>query len=561
MSSFSEMFKKLKKEKKLKYSQGFFAVKEKPEEKKVLEPKPIVEESAKISLKTDSVEEVKEIEEVSVPKIKTASIQSDLVSSKKTKIAAYGNVEIFQVEGQDLLVYNVPVPRPNLTEKTIINTIKEVATRLIAIEPYKIRDPEEKRNVYFQKILDILREAEELNIPESKFPFYADAVVREMVGYGLIDELIRDNKLEEIMIIGPKTPVYVFHREYEMMLTNIEFYSDTEVQDLINKIARGVGRRVDISNPLLDARLPDGSRVNATIPPASVSGSTLTIRKFRDDPFSLIDLINYGTISVEVAAFLWLSVDGFGVKPSNSLIAGGTGSGKTTTLNVLASLIPSNERIVSIEDTAELNIPLSHWIRLEAKPPGLEGKGELTMDILTKNSLRMRPDRIVVGEVRHSEAFTLFTAMNTGHNGSLGTIHSNSPQETIVRVTNPPMNVPELMLSSLDLILIQHRLHDRKKGSIRRVTEIAEVSGVLEGKIQVQTIFSRNAVKDSLEATDVQSKYLKEIELLSGLSKKDIKEDLSDREKFLQALVDKGIRSIDEVVRETQRFLFEKKQI
>ncbi|MBI4210524.1 MAG: Flp pilus assembly complex ATPase component TadA [Candidatus Diapherotrites archaeon] len=355
-----------------------------------------------------------------VPVEQKTQMEKELERSReKIEIDAYGNIKIYRIPGQPLLYYWTPVVRPGSGEKAIINTIREAATRIISITPYKIRDPEQRRNVYYQRIMEIIRNAPELNIPKTKFEFYADAVVREMVGYGMIDFLIQDNKLEEIMVIGPNAPVYVFHRKYEMMVTNIEFTSDNEIQDLINRIARQVGRRVDISSPLLDARLPDGSRVNATMPPSTVQGSTLTIRKFRAEPYNVIDLIRNGTMNVEAAAFLWMCTDGMNTRPANILISGGTGSGKTTTLNVLASFIPESERIITIEDTAELNLPLKHWIRMEARPPGLEGTGELTMDILTKNALRMRPDRIIVGEIRHDEAFTLFTAFNTGHDGCL----------------------------------------------------------------------------------------------------------------------------------------------
>ena len=352
--------------------------------------------------------------------VKTAKSKTEkqMEQAEKEEIDSYGNIKIYRVEGEPLLYYWTPVPRSAGTEKTIINTIKEAATRIISITPYKIRDPEQKRNVYYQRIMEIIRSSPELNIPASRFDFYADAVVREMVGYGMIDPLVNDDKLEEIMVIGQGQPVYVFHRQYEMMTTNIEFFSDQEIIDLVNRIARQVGRRIDISAPLLDARLPDGSRVNATIPPASVSGATLTIRKFRGDPFSMIDLIKMNTVTLEASAFLWACVEGMGVKPANIVISGGTGSGKTTTLNVLASFIPRHERIISIEDTAELNLPLKHWIRFEGRPPGIEGTGEISLDILTKNSLRMRPDRIIVGEIRHDEAFSLFTAMNTGHDGA-----------------------------------------------------------------------------------------------------------------------------------------------
>ncbi len=345
--------------------------------------------------------------------------EKEIENSDKSEIDSYGSTKIYKLPGQPLLYYWTPVVRPGGSEKSIINTIKEVATRVISIAPYKIRDPEQRRNVYFQRVLEIIRDSPELNIPKAKYEFYADAVVREMVGYGIIDSLIKDDQLEEIMVIGPDVPVFVFHRKYEMMITNIEFFSDSEIQDLINRIARQIGRRMDISSPLLDARLPDGSRVNATMPPATVAGSTLTIRKFREEPFSIIDLINEGTADPQSAAFLWLATEGLGARPANILISGGTGAGKTTLLNVLATFIPDTDRIITIEDTAELNLPMKHWIRMEARPPGLEGTGELTLDILTKNSLRMRPDRIIVGEVRHDEAFTLFTGFNTGHDGCL----------------------------------------------------------------------------------------------------------------------------------------------
>ncbi|MBI4043213.1 MAG: CpaF family protein [Candidatus Diapherotrites archaeon] len=478
-------------------------------------------------------------------------------TKQKVKLEEYGEVEIYKVRGESLNYYHVPVVRPTASEKNIINTLKEAATRLITIAPYKIRDPIQRRNVYYQRIMEILRASPELRISQNKFTFYANAVVSEMVGYGIIDPLIQDDKLEEIMIIQPKHPVYVFHREYGMMLTNIEFYSDNEIQDVVNRIAREVGRRVDISSPLLDARLPDGSRVNATIPPASVDGSTLTIRKFRGDPYSIVDLIRMGTLNVEAAAFLWLCVDGLQTRPANILIAGGTSSGKTTLLNVLCSFIPDSERVISIEDTAELSLPLKHWIRLEGRPPGLEGRGELSLDILTKNSLRMRPDRIIVGEIRHDEAFTLFTAMNTGHEGSTGTVHANSAQETIVRLTNPPMNVPEIMLSGLDFIIVENLFHTKKKGTFRRITEIAEVRGVLEGKAKAQTIFERDPVKDELIKLDLPIEYIYELQRLTGKTKTEMELEFKQREKALKEVISKGIRDMRTVSESLKRTALE----
>jgi flagellar protein FlaI len=475
-----------------------------------------------------------------------------------------GDALIVQYPDRELLEYRVPIPKPTLGEKTIINIIKEAATQLISISPYRIRDPEQRRNVYYQRIMEILRNSPELKISPTRFEFYAESVVREMVGYGVLDPLLSDDQIEEIMVIGPQKPVYVFHRKYDMMTTNIEFYADKEIQNVINKIARDVGRRVDFSTPLLDARLPDGSRVNATIPPASVDDSSITIRKFRKDPYTITDLIRLNTLDAQTAAFLWLCVEGLNTKPANILIAGGTGSGKTTLLNCLTSLVPERERVITIEDTAELNLPLEHWIRLEARPPGIEGSGELALDILTKNSLRMRPDRIIVGEVRHAEASTMFTAMNTGHDGVMGTIHANTAEETLVRITNPPMSVPVAMLAGLDFIIVENRLHDRQKGTIRRLTEIAEVRGVLEGKPYTQPLFIWNAQADKIEyvSTDPAKKarskdihYYEKLSGLTGRSISDIEREIDTRAQFLSRLAKQDIADIRVVREQTLSFL------
>ncbi|HNV01013.1 MAG TPA: CpaF family protein [archaeon] len=521
------------------------------------------EEKEEELAKTVTKEEMKKIEGdiVIEPSSEQNEFEKELEQEKKIELSSYGKVKIYKIPGKPLNYYYVPTIRPTAIERKIINTIKEATTRLVSIAPYKIRNQEEKRIIYKQKVIEIIQNNPSLRIPESKTLFYAEAVVREMVGYGLIDELIKDDNLEEIMIIGAKKPVFVFHRDYEMMQTNIEFFSEQEIEDLINRIAREIGRRVDVSSPLLDARLTDGSRVNATIPPASISGGTLTIRKFREDPYSIIDLIKMNTVSSEVAAFLWLCVEGMNTKPANMLIAGGTGSGKTTLLNVLAALIPDRERIITIEDTAEINIPTNHWIRLEARPPGIEGTGELKLDILTKNSLRMRPDRIIVGEIRHEEAFTLFTAINTGHDGCLGTVHANSPQETIIRVTTPPMNVPEVMLSGLDIIIVEHRYYDRKKGTIRRITEIAEIYGALDGKPKTQTIFQRDPAKDRIERTILESQYLKNLQNFTGLSREQIYAEIEIRKQFLEKLLEKNTREIKQVSKEAKLFLEQRRKI
>jgi flagellar protein FlaI len=373
-------------------------------------------------------------------------------------IDSYGFAKIYELPGGNK-IYSVPTSRQAGPERRILDTIKEAATRLINVNPEEIKKPEERRQFFKRRVLEIIESSPELGVPAAKLDFYADNVVRDMIGYGPLDLLLADDALEEIMVIGPNKPVYVFHRKHEMMMTNISFADDGDIASIVDRIARDIGRRIDIKNPLLDARLPDGSRVNATIPPVSIEGSTITIRKFREDPLTIVDLARYGTLDTSVAAFLWLAVEGMRAKPANILVSGGTGSGKTSTLNVLASFIPRGERIITMEDTAEIKLPVEHWIRFETRPPGIEGSGEVDMDTLVKNSLRMRPDRIIVGEVRGHEAATLFTAMNTGHDGCL-------PGDALVAFTDGPKPIGAFVDGFMR--------HGRKEGGF----EVADVHGV-----------------------------------------------------------------------------------
>ena len=370
--------------------------------------------------------------------------------------------------------------------------------------------------------------------------------LRDIIGYGQIDPLIQDDELEEIMIIGTSKPIFVYHRKYGMMKTNITFSDEQEIRDLIDSIARQINRRIDQESPILDGRLHDGSRINATIPPASPDGPSLTIRKFRRDPLTIIDLINSKTISLDLAGFLWLCIDGLGVKSANAIISGGTSSGKTTTLNALSAFINPNERIITIEDTLELQIPHEHIIRMETRPANVEGKGELTMNDLVKNSLRQRPDRIIVGEVRAGEAITLFTALNTGHSG-FGTLHSNDARETITRLTNEPMSVPEIMIQAIDFIIMQKRIYTPSGVSFRRISEVAEVVGIEEGTVQLNRIFEWNPEKDTVENIGITSNTLQQIAALSGKSISELKSEIENRKIVLKHMINQNIRSVDEV--------------
>jgi pilus assembly protein CpaF len=309
-----------------------------------------------------------------------------------------------------------------------------------------------------------------------------------VLGLGPLEPFVRDPEVTEIMVNNWDT-IYV-ERSGKLYWTGTKFHDDQQLRRTIDKIVGKVGRRVDEASPYVDARLPDGSRVNAVIPPLAIDGPSLTIRKFAADPYGADDLIEFGTMTSPVAKFLEACVRG----KINVLVAGGTGAGKTTTLNVVSSFIPDDERIITIEDAAELRLQQPHVVRLESRPPNIEGKGQVTIRDLVRNSLRMRPDRIVVGEVRGSEALDMLQAMNTGHDGSISTIHCNSPRDALSRLETITMMagmelsnkaIREQIASALQLIVYQQRLKD----GTRRFTHVTEVAGMEGEVITLQDIF------------------------------------------------------------------------
>ncbi|WP_456471625.1 type II/IV secretion system ATPase subunit [Methanocaldococcus sp.] len=363
---------------------------------------------------------------------------------------------------------------------------------------------------------------------------------------GLLEIPLNDDSLEEVMVNGYNYPVYVFHRKYQMCETNIVL-DKNEVDRIIDNIATMVNRTIDSRVPMLDAFLPDGSRVNATTADICMNGATITIRKFSKNPLTVIDLIKFGTLNLEVAAFLWQAVEGyFGAKPANTLIAGGTGSGKTTLLNVLSLFSMYNERIITIEDTPELQIPHKHVIKLITRParPGMP-EYEVTMDDLIKNALRMRPDRIFVGEVRGEEAHSLLVAMNTGHDGCSGTLHANSADEAILRLLSPPMNVPPIMLKSLNFIINQQRIRRGGK-TIRRILGIVEILPEGGEEIAKTTLYEYNGIKDELEKKGICMWEEMACEI-AGISREELLKDRENRKKLLSYLLKNNIRDLKSV--------------
>ncbi|MBA2864736.1 type II/IV secretion system ATPase subunit [Methanococcus maripaludis] len=362
---------------------------------------------------------------------------------------------------------------------------------------------------------------------------------------GLLEIPLNDSKLEEVMVNGVESPSFVFHRKYQMCETNIRL-DRHEATRVVESIAYLAGRTIDSRTPMLDAFLPDGSRVNATMSDVTLGGNTITIRKFSEDPLTIVDLINFGTFDLELAAFLWQAVEGyFGAKPANTLIVGGTGSGKTTTLNVVSMFSMYTDRLVTIEDTPELQVPLTHLIKMITRPgrPGIQGY-EITMDDLIKNSLRMRPDRIFVGEVRGSEAHSLLVAMNTGHDGCSGTLHANSADEALIRLINPPMNVPKVMMSSVDFIINQQRIKRNKK-TVRRILGVVEIGGSGENITKIE-LFKYDGISDSVVKTGI-CMWEEDVCQIAGITRDELMDDRINRKKVLKYMVNNNINDIRKV--------------
>ena len=417
---------------------------------------------------------------------------------------------------EDLRIRRLPAAPARDTFRDLKSRIHE---RLLAELDPKMdvsRTDEVRRNI--EEMFDALLTQESLILTRADRQRLLEQIVAEILGYGPIEPLLADDTVTEVMVNGPN--VVYLERAGRLEPTDIKFENDEHVLRIIDRIVSPLGRRVDESQPYVDARLPDGSRVNAVIAPLSLIGPILTVRKFARIPITSQTLVEIGTITPEALEFLKACVQA----KLNMVISGGTGSGKTTTLNVLSAFIPNDERIITLENSAELQLQQEHVLTLEARPPNVEGKGEITMRQLVINSLRMRPDRIIVGECRGPEALDMLQAMNTGHDGSMTTAHSNSPRDTLARLETmvlmagmdlPLRAIREQIASALNLIVHQERMRD----ATRKITKITEVQGMEGDVIVMQDIFifeqqgiEGGKVIGRLKPTGIRPKFMELVE-------------------------------------------------
>lgn len=471
----------------------------------------------------------------------------DATNTKRKLIDGYTikanniDVEIQIVVDQDKAVpiYLVSITNISETTKIVLEKIREEFISKLDLEEIEnSRDANEGdlRQKFTTSITKLINKYFPESDTQTKDTLI-NYLLQENLGLGKLDILLKDSHLEEIVINNHKEPIWVYHKKYGWLETNIKLLTEARIRHYATIIGRNVNKEITNLNPLMDAHLLDGDRVNATLSPISTKGNTITIRKFSEDPWTITKFIKEGTISISAAAMLWLGIQ----NELSILIAGGTGSGKTSMLNVISNFLPPNQRIISIEDTRELMLPSNlHWVPMETRLPNPEGKGGITMLDLLVNSLRMRPDRIVVGEIRRKEeAQVLMEAMHTGHS-VYATIHANNADETITRLTNPPIEIPKQMLSSLSMILVQNR--NRRTGK-RRTLQIAELTPNGDAKV----IMQHNAMADKLENISEADVVIKTISLYTGLDKAKISEDLRQKSAILQWMVKNNIENIDQV--------------
>jgi len=502
------------------------------------------QEKSNLALKTKSVTPVKSFANVKNKKAKPSvndKLKEDIKDSYQLTIDK-AKVDIRIEKTEKGFSYNLFIPDIDVGTEALLDEIRNELISVTSIAVGEIVDQKSVSKIkqrFMNDACKLLREKIP-GIEKETEDFLVGILMQEMLGLGKIEFLINDPSLEEIVITSSKEPVRVYHKKYGWLLTNIVLKSEGEINNYTNIIARRVGRQISVLNPLLDAHVVTGDRANAVLYPISTKGNTITIRKFSRDPWTIIDLIGNNTVGKDIAALLWLAVE----YEMNVLISGGTASGKTVFLNACMPFIPPNHRLISIEDTRELILPeFLYWCPLVTRTPNAEGKGEVSMLDLLVNSLRMRPDRIILGETRRQrEAEVLFEAMHTGHS-VYSTLHADTANETIRRLVNPPINIPPTMLNSVNLNVVMFR--DRRKG-VRRVFQLAEF---IPGKDRVTANILHRWIpeKDEFTVHNKSMAFFDELSRHTGMSEMEINEDLENKKKTFEWLMKHKIRDLKSI--------------
>ncbi|MFH1682468.1 MAG: type II/IV secretion system ATPase subunit [Candidatus Woesearchaeota archaeon] len=539
--------------------------------KKKALPKKIVKISKKKSNKVKSSvkkPEIKKSKAVKKPaaksqikKSKNPLKKTESESKKEVTIEEYKfisdkipvDIKIYRTEAEYVPLYSISISKISKTTEMILERIrkeliKEVNLGIINIADYN------KEGLAQQRFKDTIGNLIKKYFPDANketSEFLSSYLIQKSLGMGNIEILDDDPNLEEIVINSAGEPVWVYHKKHGWLKTNIIIEDEERIKHFSAMLGRKVGRQISVLEPLMDANIVGGDRVNATLKPISTAGNTITLRKYSAKPWTITDFILSKTMSVKAAAFIWHCIQ----YELSTLIAGGTASGKTSSLNVITNFFPPNQRTISIEDTREIQLPkYAHWVPLLTRQPNTEGKGGISMLDLLVNSLRMRPDRVIVGEIRRKkEAEILFEAIHTGHS-VFATVHANNTKETITRLTSPPIEIPKSMLPAIALIVIQYR--NRRTG-LRRTFQVAEMLDDGSARILMQY----NPSKDCLEIVNKSKRVMETLEMYTGQKRSTIEKEIVEKEKILAWLVKHKINDIDEVGRIMAEFYTRKENL
>jgi len=479
--------------------------------------------------------------QVQVPEGKSIEEYSFEVDSIPLKVS------ILRKPNEQRPIYFLNYPVLGEYTQAFVEELKDEIAEKVPVEVSEITDIKMSDKLK-KRFFDVARNELEIYLKEfskEKLDILAGLIMHSMYGLGRLELVMGDNMLEEVTVNSSVTPVVVYQRKHGWLKSNILMSSEEEIYNYSSQIARKVGREITTLNPILDAHLSTGDRVNATLSPISTFGNTITIRRFARRPWTVIDFIGAShTMNVEMASLLWLAMQ----YEMNILVAGGTASGKTSALNALSAFMPNYHRILSIEDVREIMLPdylRDNWVPMTTRNPNPEGQGEVTMLDLMQSSLRMRPDRIILGEIRRQkEAEVLFEAMHTGHS-VYSTIHSNSADQVLKRLTEKPISIPPLEVEALDLILVQYR--DRRR-NVRRTFELAEVeTGVAEEQLAVNTIYKWQPREDSWESMNLATKFVRNLNLHTGMTENEIEDELESRATILEWMLKNKLNDINQV--------------